>query len=92
MVVPFPWVHLLGGSAACILHSWSFSEEEGCSSVNSRLPLLRAALFISVGSCVVAHVANEFAQEGNTNKTHVRSVCIGGGQGTVTALERAQMP
>jgi len=37
----------------------------------------------------MAHLANEFHQEGNTNKIHVGSACIGGGQGIAVVLERA---
>jgi len=41
------------------------------------------------GSRIMAHLANEFHQEGNTNKIHVGSACIGGGQGIAVVLERA---
>ncbi|CAB9503380.1 Acetyl-CoA acetyltransferase [Seminavis robusta] len=41
------------------------------------------------GSRIVAHLANEFHQEGNTNQIHVGSACIGGGQGIAVVLERA---
>jgi acetyl-CoA acyltransferase 2 len=41
------------------------------------------------GSRIVAHLANEFHQAGNTNKIHVGSACIGGGQGIAVVLERA---
>lgn len=41
------------------------------------------------GSRIMAHLANEFHREGNTNKIHVGSACIGGGQGIAVVLERA---
>jgi acetyl-CoA acyltransferase 2 len=40
------------------------------------------------GSRIVAHLANEFHQPGNTAKIHVGSACIGGGQGIAVVLER----
>jgi len=40
------------------------------------------------GSRIVAHLANEFHQEGNTAKIHVGSACIGGGQGIAVVMER----
>ena len=41
------------------------------------------------GSRIMAHLANEFHQEGNTANIHVGSACIGGGQGIAIVLERA---
>jgi acetyl-CoA acyltransferase 2 len=41
------------------------------------------------GSRIVAHLANEFHQPGNTAKIHVGSACIGGGQGIAVILEKA---
>lgn len=41
------------------------------------------------GSRIMAHLANEFHQEGNTSNISVGSACIGGGQGIAVVLERA---
>ena len=41
------------------------------------------------GSRIMAHLANEFHQEGNTSNISVGSACIGGGQGIAIVLERA---
>lgn len=40
------------------------------------------------GSRIVAHLANEFSQNGNDAKLHVGAACIGGGQGIAVVLER----
>lgn len=40
------------------------------------------------GSRIVAHLANEFNQNGNDSKVHVGAACIGGGQGIAVVLER----
>jgi len=41
------------------------------------------------GSRIMAHLANEFHQPGNTANIHVGSACIGGGQGIAIIMERA---
>lgn len=41
------------------------------------------------GSRIMAHLANEFGQEGNANKLHLGAACIGGGQGIAVLIERA---
>lgn len=40
------------------------------------------------GSRIVAHLANEFQQEGSTAKLSIGAACIGGGQGIAVLLEK----